>query len=48
MGVVAMKALAARAGSFQRAKMRKLEELLVIQDQLEKEIRVVSVMGSGP
>ena len=32
MGVVDVKALAAKAGSFQRTKMRELEELLVIQD----------------
>ena len=40
MGVVDrdVKALAERAGSSQRAKMRELEELLAIRDQLEKEI----------
>ena len=39
IGVVNMKALAERARSSQRAKMRELEEeLLVIRDQLEKEI----------
>ena len=40
MGVVArdVKALAERAGSSQRIKMRELEELLAIRDQLEKEI----------
>ena len=40
MGVVAedVKALAERAGGSQRAKMRELEELLAIRDQLDKEI----------
>ena len=40
MGVVDrdVKALTERAGSSQRAKMRELEELLAIRDQLEKEI----------
>ena len=40
MGVVDrdVKALAERAGSSQRVKMRELEELLAIRDQLEKEI----------
>ena len=33
-----VKALTARAGSSQRAKMRELEELLAIRDQLEKQI----------
>ena len=36
MGVVNVKALAERARSFQRAKMRELEELLEIRDQLDK------------
>ena len=36
VGVVNVKALAKRAGSSQRAKMRELEELLEIRDQLEK------------
>ena len=36
MGVVNVKALAERVGSSQRAKMRELEELLAIRDQLEK------------
>ena len=35
-GVVGVKALVERAGSSQRAKMRELEELLAIRDQLEK------------
>ena len=38
MGVVDVKALAERARSSQGAKMRELEELLAIRDQLEKEI----------
>ena len=40
MGVVDrdVKAFAERAGSSQRAKMRELEELLAIRDQLEKKI----------
>ena len=38
MGVVDVKALAERAGSSQRAKMRELEELLAIRDRLEREI----------
>ena len=38
MSVVDVKALAARARSSQLAKMRELEELLAIRDQLEKEI----------
>ena len=37
-GVVNVKTLAERAGSSQLAKMRELEELLAIRDQLEKEI----------
>ena len=36
MGVVDVKALAERAGSSQRAKMRELEELLARTDQPEK------------
>ena len=36
MGVVDVKALAARARSSQLAKMRELGELLAIRDQLEK------------
>ena len=36
MGVVGVQALAERAGSSQRAKMRELEELFAIRDQLEK------------
>ena len=36
MAVVKLKALAERAGSSQRAKMRELEELLEIPNQLEK------------
>ena len=35
-GAVNVKALAKRAGSSQRAKMLKLEELLATRDQLEK------------
>ena len=38
MCVVDVRALAERAGSSQQAKMRELEELLAIRDQLEKEI----------
>ena len=38
IGVVDVKTLAERAGSSQRAKMRELEQLLAIRDQLEKEI----------
>ena len=38
MGDVDVKALAARARSSKLAKMRELEELLAIRDQLEKEI----------
>ena len=38
LGVVNVKALSERAGSSQRAKVRELEELLAIRDQLEKEI----------
>ena len=38
MGVVNVKALAERAGSSQRAKMRELEELLARRDQLETEV----------
>ena len=38
MGVVGVKTLAERAVSSQRAKMRELEDLLAIRDQLEKEV----------
>ena len=38
MGVVNVKELAERAASSQRAKVRELEELLAIRDQLEREI----------
>ena len=38
MGIANVKAVAERAGSFQRAKMQELQELLAKGDQLEKEI----------
>ena len=43
--VMNVKPLAERAGSSQRAKMRELEELLAIRDQLEREIEVGSYYG---
>ena len=45
LGVVDVKALAAKAGSSQRAKKRELEELLAIRDQLEKGIESGSRNG---